>query len=180
MPTNGHTSGVKTLGSDETNTGRRQRRRRMGPVGRACATNWLRGEELNLRADGWSCEEPDHLLFDRTTLHERLRNRSLILVRDRATGLVRATVFLASLLAGRVRKDARCRWQPERRDKRRQHDCKQDRGCVPHELMGSTRKTRCRTSLNALRTAWSGEAHPKQNALGLSAREKTIDATPAS
>ncbi len=68
----------------------------------ARANNWLGCEELNVRTDGWSCEESDYLLFGQTTLHERLGHRSRIFVRDSTTGHVCATVTLASLLARRI------------------------------------------------------------------------------
>jgi hypothetical protein len=66
------------------------------------ANNSLGREGLNVRAEGWSYEEPDHLLLGCFTLHERRRHRSRIFVRDRATRHVCATVILASLLARRI------------------------------------------------------------------------------
>ena len=146
---NGHTSGVSVFGSDETNAGRRERRRRMRADRHTCANNWSSREWLNVRADGWSRDKSEHLLFSRTTLDERLRCRAPVFLRDSATGHVCATVAFASLMARRVRQDARSRREPQWRDSHRQRDYKQDRSCLAHRLMSSTKKAARRMNAGA-------------------------------
>ena len=97
-----------------------------------CASNSLESKRLSERAGGHSCEKSNQLVFGSSVLRERLRRRSRIFLRGRATGHVCATVAFASLLARRVRQDARCRWKPQRRDKHRQRECEQDGSCVAH------------------------------------------------
>jgi hypothetical protein len=84
----------------------------MGADRHSCASNLIESNRFGEGAGGESCEEPDELVFGRGLLRERLRCRSLVFVRDRATGHVCATFVLASLLARRVRQDARCGRKP--------------------------------------------------------------------
>ena len=69
---NGHTSGVRLFGSDETNTGYRERRRRMRADNDAFASGAIESKRLNEKARGHSCEERNDLLFSNSVLRERL------------------------------------------------------------------------------------------------------------
>src|SRR5437016_4353583 len=99
MPDNGHTSGVSVFGSDESNAGRRERRRRMRAHRRAWG-DWLSQARQKLRADYWNGDKHDYL-FGNRALVKRVGSRGLIFLRDRATDHVRAALVLAGLAAGR-------------------------------------------------------------------------------
>src|SRR3954462_9826552 len=100
MPVNGHTSGVSVFGSDETNTVRGQRRRRMRARRKVFARQ-LRRKGYRERVDYWNGNNPDDLLLLRDfALVERLRDRRGGAFRDSATRLVCAAIHLASFVAG--------------------------------------------------------------------------------
>jgi hypothetical protein len=99
---NGHTSGVRLFGSDESNTARRQGRRRMRANWNVVAPR-LRGKLPCDRACYLNRNKRENLLLLRDfILMERLRNRRAGSFRISATRLVRAAMHSAPLLAGRI------------------------------------------------------------------------------
>ena len=74
-----------------------------------CASDSIESKRLSEKTRGPSCEEWNNLMFSDSVLRERLRCSTRIFLRDRATGHVCATVAFASLVARRVRENARNR-----------------------------------------------------------------------
>ncbi|MEY2494640.1 MAG: hypothetical protein QOJ45_1132 [Verrucomicrobiota bacterium] len=72
----------------------------------SCASLSIESERLGDKAHGHGCDERNNLMLSDS---ERLSCRPRVFVRNRATGLVRATSALASLAARRIRENARCR-----------------------------------------------------------------------
>jgi hypothetical protein len=126
-----------SLGSDESNTGHRQRRRRMRAHRNIVARRL--GEKFGRESAGYfHRNKPDDLLLLRKlALMEWLRNRCVGSFRLGATRLVRAAMHLAPLLARRIRKNARCRGKLERSNRHRQHDGKQDWSRPSHKKRSS-------------------------------------------
>src|SRR5438045_5722957 len=93
----------------------------------------------NVRADYWNRDKPNYL-FGNIALVKRMGGGGTVFLGDSTTDHVCATFALASLVAGRIRENARCRRQLERHNQQCQDDCEQDRCCLPHELRTSTRK----------------------------------------
>ena len=122
----GHTSGVRLFGSDESNTARRQRRRRMR-AHRNIVARRLREKLCHENVGYLHRNKPDDLLlFHELALMEGLRSGRVASFRVSATRLVRAAMHLAPLLTRRIRKNARCGGQLKRSNRHRQDDGKQD------------------------------------------------------
>ena len=137
----GHTSGVRLFGSDETNAGRRQQRRRMRAHGNGDAR---RLSEIGLadRIKDRSGNEPDQQLRAGIAgLDKRRSDWSAAFFRESATGLVRAAMRFATVRTRRIRENARsCRQLKRPRHHREQN--RQENGCsLPHCLRNSTTKT---------------------------------------
>jgi hypothetical protein len=130
---NGHTSGLRLFGSDETNTGRRERRRRMR-ADRDVHAHWLRKTCDSDRIDQRNGDKRDRLLLICVTAFgERRRHWHRAFLRGRTTGLVRAAVRFATIRAHRIRENAGSGGQLERPHQHRQHDGNQDWCCPPHD-----------------------------------------------
>jgi len=140
MPENGHTSGVRVRGSDETNADQRERRRRMH------SERWVRSKRYSSnRFRAWrTCEgqggaRRTHFVVG-SSFSQRLRLTRFMLVCSRTTGLVSATSWLTSLLSRSAEQDAGARgerhWSCDQRDSRRyrNHDPAQHQSSVYHEL----------------------------------------------
>ncbi len=133
----GHTSGVRLFGSDESNTARRQRRRRMR-AHRNIVARRLREKFCHESAGYFHRNKSDDLLLLRElALMEWLRSGRVASFRVGATRLVRAAMHLAPLLARRIRKNARCGGQLKRSNRHRQDDGKQDWSRPSHKKRSS-------------------------------------------
>ena len=130
-PDNGHTSGLRLFGSDESDTARRERRRRMRAhrdVGARC----LLESGVCDRIDDRNGHEPDQQLLASITAFDEWRGDwSSAFFRNGATGLVRAALRLAGFMTRRIRKNAR-RGKLERSHQQRQYHRQKDGRCSPH------------------------------------------------
>src|SRR5436190_20855887 len=121
MPDKGTPRVVSVFGSDETNTGRRERRRRMRARRYAYECS-LGGGRDSERIIYWNRDKAERLLFvGAIVLDERLRGWGRVLPGGGATRHVRAAFAFASLIARRIGKNARRGRKLQRPGKHCQH-----------------------------------------------------------